>query len=113
MSTRAAIGIKNEQGITAMYCHYDGYPSHVGKVLQNHFKTLEQVKEIVKRAPAVRSLSPEGEIERFDEDISGQYRANDPQEALAGFDYLYLFENDAWTCYKEGRGGLQTVAIPA
>lgn len=38
MSTRSYIGVQHSDGtVTAIYCHYDGYPSGVGKVLRDHY----------------------------------------------------------------------------
>lgn len=38
MSTRSTIAIENGNGtIKKVYCHYDGYISHVGKVLAEHY----------------------------------------------------------------------------
>lgn len=38
MSTRSTIAIENENGtIKKVYCHFDGYISHVGKVLANQY----------------------------------------------------------------------------
>ena len=34
MSTRAHIRVKNESGEISLYCHCDGYPSGLGKVLK-------------------------------------------------------------------------------
>lgn len=49
MSTRSAIGILNDDGsVTAVYCHWDGYPSYVGKMLINHYKSLTRIKNLLK-----------------------------------------------------------------
>ena len=38
MATRSTISIENTDGtITSVYCHWDGYPSHNGDILQNHY----------------------------------------------------------------------------
>ena len=48
MSTRCRIGIENKDGsITSIYCHHDGYPSHVGDILVNHYKTEEKIKKLL------------------------------------------------------------------
>jgi len=49
MSTRCRIGIQNNDGtITSIYCHHDGYPSGVGEVLLNNYKTEEKIRELLK-----------------------------------------------------------------
>ncbi len=37
MSTRSRIAIENvDNTVTSIYCHFDGYVSHNGDILQNH-----------------------------------------------------------------------------
>jgi len=48
MSTRAYIGIKNENGtVTAIYNHSDGGLENLGHLLRKYFKTEEQVRELI------------------------------------------------------------------
>ena len=48
MATRSRIGIADPQGnITSIYCHFDGYPSHVGRLLQTTYNTEGDAREIV------------------------------------------------------------------
>lgn len=48
MSTRAYIGIKNENGtVTAIYNHSDGGLENLGHLLRKYFKTEEQVRELM------------------------------------------------------------------
>jgi hypothetical protein len=38
MSTRSFIGKVQEDGsVRYVYCHHDGYPSHVGAILAKHY----------------------------------------------------------------------------
>ena len=38
MSTRSNIAIENQDGsITSLYCHFDGYLQHVGKILADNY----------------------------------------------------------------------------
>lgn len=37
MATRSAIGVAYEDRIEAIYCHWDGYLSHNGKILNEHY----------------------------------------------------------------------------
>ncbi len=46
MATRSAIGIVDGDRCISIYCHWDGYPSHNGIILLEHYdraKTLELV----------------------------------------------------------------------
>ncbi len=48
MSTRSHIGIRNEDGsLDVIYCHWDGYLSHNGKLLFHHYQNPEKVRELV------------------------------------------------------------------
>lgn len=48
MSTRSFIGKLNSNGfVSGIYCHFDGYPEHTGKILQNHYVTLEKVNALL------------------------------------------------------------------
>ena len=48
MATRSAIGYKLPNGdIKAVYCHWDGYPSHQLPILDKHYTTLEAVETLV------------------------------------------------------------------
>ena len=48
MSTRAYIGIKNDDGpVSAIYNQSDGGLENLGQVLKTHFKTEESVRELI------------------------------------------------------------------
>jgi hypothetical protein len=48
MATRSNIGIVNDDGsVTGIYCHWDGYPEHNGKLLLNHYNTSGIVNELM------------------------------------------------------------------
>lgn len=49
MGTRSAIGYRQPSGaVRAVYCHYDGYPSHQLPILQEHYNTLAKVKALIR-----------------------------------------------------------------
>ena len=48
MATRSHIGILNQNGtVDYIYCHFDGYLEHNGKILNEHYNTEEQVRELI------------------------------------------------------------------
>lgn len=48
MGTRSRIGIElKNRSVVSVYCHYDGYPEHNGKILQNLYTTREQVINLI------------------------------------------------------------------
>jgi hypothetical protein len=47
MATRSRIAIENESGIVkSIYCHFDGYLSHNGKILFNHYDN-EKLEKLI------------------------------------------------------------------
>ena len=41
MATRSTIAVRHEDGtVSQIYCHWDGYLSHNGKLLMEHYNTL-------------------------------------------------------------------------
>lgn len=48
MATRSTIWIKKEDGLyDGIYCHWDGYMSHNGKILYEQYNTIELAKELI------------------------------------------------------------------
>ena len=48
MSTRSNIGIVNGDGsVKAIYCHFDGYPAYVGRILLEHYNVVERIEELI------------------------------------------------------------------
>ncbi|MDL2284459.1 hypothetical protein LJC19_04880 [Oxalobacter sp. OttesenSCG-928-P03] len=47
MSTRSVIIAAINQRFHAIYCHYDGYPEHNGRILSDHYNTQEKVEALI------------------------------------------------------------------
>lgn len=48
MSTRSMIGMQNEDGsVTAIYCHFDGYPEGVGAMLVKYYSDPAKIRELL------------------------------------------------------------------
>lgn len=48
MATRSRIAIEMEDGsVQSIYCHFDGYPSHNGEILSNHYD-YEKTSQLIK-----------------------------------------------------------------
>jgi len=48
MATRSRIAIENQdRTVTSIYCHFDGYLSHNGEILQNHYSDRSKVYELI------------------------------------------------------------------
>lgn len=53
MSTRSTISIKLNTGTSTpvfltIYCHWDGYPSHNGKILRENYNKIERILKLIK-----------------------------------------------------------------
>ena len=115
MSTRAAIGFVKDSKIVTIYSHYDGYPKHVGRLLQKFFRSQDHAENLV-YGTDIRQFKEDGSIERFPD--GGYAVADTPCEAADGFDYLYLFDRDhqEWACFSRSSdlpvSALTRVSIP-
>jgi hypothetical protein len=102
MGTRSTIGVLNTDGsVTAVYCHWDGYPEHNGKILMENYITEEKVRELIDLG-SISSLSECGEP-----DISNIQGANTfPNVAEFVYEfgekYNYLFINGTWFVNDNG-----------
>jgi hypothetical protein len=131
MGTRSRIAIANADGtFTSIYCHWDGYPSGVGKTLRDHYKDEAKVKQLI----ALGDLSslgaeigtkhnfdnnPEGECnaykrDRREKDVDAMTSADfEVLTALTqecGGEYLYVFKGGGWYCAE---GGIAFFGMPA
>jgi len=120
MSTRSFIAIKKEDGYEGIYCHFDGYPEGVGKILYRHYKDEKKVKELI----ALGNISSLGEEignkhdfnDRPDNETTAYGRDRGEAETKPTFcatkaelkdvasecscEYLYIFENEKWYMVK-------------
>jgi hypothetical protein len=99
MSTRSIIAIQNEKTglISSVYCHFDGYIEHNGKILFENYTTPEHVRELISLGD-MSSLSHTIESCEFycrDRGESLIVRFNDTLEDFYNysqcFDYSYIF----------------------
>lgn len=124
MATRSQIGIVNKDGtIRCVYCHWDGYPSNNGKILQEHYTNAQKINtmldlgDISSLHPLV--LIPEGvehTYEKSAENVTvfyGRDRGEDGTEATISAnkevftqrmseswcEFGYLYENGEWQCF--------------
>jgi len=119
MATRSYIGVRNsDDTVDYIYCHYDGYPDHNGRILTEHYTSLDKVKELLALGD-LSILGPEiGEQQDFnnretqnsnwclaygrDRGEKGVGVKNDRFKRVVtdeGIDYAYIFDGDYWECY--------------
>ena len=110
MSTRSMIGmVEADNSVSAIYCHWDGYLSHNGSILDQHYDSDVKVAELLAmgdlstlgvtfQEPETRLLGDGAAAQRF-ESIAA-YR-----EALGrnGDEFRYLWDGEAWFYIGGGR----------
>jgi len=119
MATRARIGIQlKNNSIVSVYCHWDGYPEFNGRILRDHYDTVEKVRDLIdggnisalhtnagwsnETLPEVgplyytsRGESIEDNAPRYDDDIFDFLKKENNEE------YAYIFSvNNKWVCTK-------------
>ncbi len=48
MGTRGRIGIEMpDHSVVSVYCHWDNYPEHTGRILIQHYQNREDVQELI------------------------------------------------------------------
>ena len=112
MGTHSRIGVMHGDTVKSVYCHYDGYPKHVGKILVEHYNSSESV-EFLTQGSSIRNFDHDGTVCRFGEGDGGVETYDTVQEALdSGFDYVYMFAGQ-WKCYGRDLFGIATtIDIP-
>jgi hypothetical protein len=73
MATRSKIGIMSlDNTLKGIYCHYDGYPEHAGKILINHYNSEELANKLMDLGN-LSDIKPEiGEKHPFDCHTAGR-----------------------------------------
>jgi len=135
MATRSSISIHENGIIKSIYCHFDGYLSHNGNILLNHYNTKEKVEELVNLGDLSILGAIIGEKHDFNESSSGlpfelkpcyfygrdrndKWNTVQPREYLSYFEYFsdeeqeynYLFTDNEWyLCSYKGKRLLKEV----
>lgn len=106
MATRSSISILNDDGsVDSIYCHFDGYQSGVGKILNDHYNTIEKAKELISKGDASYIKSTIAECKFYTsmgEDLKIHHFSS-----IQGFNYSdmkqqfnYIFKNGEWVCSR-------------
>ena len=119
MGTRSTIAIENGNGtVTGIYCHWDGYLNHNGRILQDYYNTEAKVRELIALGDLSSLGKTVGSRQNFDDPVKGtciaygrdrnetgvEAKTFDSHADLVeqiGQEYDYLFTNGAWTVFGE------------
>ena len=133
MATRSRIGMEMADGsVKSIYCHWDGYVSHNGAILVEHYTDPKKVEALIELG-AISSLNENVKPE------NGDHSFNSPQEgvtvayhrdrgekkippridsSVSDFfnsdieEYGYLFTQEGeWLVKSASRGGLDPMTV--
>lgn len=48
MATRSAIAVQTSRGLRAVYCHWDGYPTHHLPILESHYRSAAKAAALIR-----------------------------------------------------------------
>lgn len=108
MATRSRIALKNNKGqYESIYCHYDGYVEHNGKMLKEHYNNFYKILGLISLGD-ISSLRqevyiPENEVHTFDnplKEVTVAYH-RDRQEDFNSCTFNHLYDM-VLHCYNEG-----------
>ena len=114
MATRSSITIKNVDGTRrSIYCHWNGYPDGVGRILKESYNTTKKVNALINLGD-ISSLAPSIECPEghsFDSPIKGYTVAyhRDRGEGLVirdipskqEYNYVFNVATQKWS-YRRG-----------
>jgi len=101
MGTRSNIIYEEPTGeVLSMYCHYDGYPSHNGRILFDQYNSAEKAKALVEVGYARNMDSQEG-VEVDPERPNEMERHRNLNSFMWSVDtvmieYIYRYAGDDW-----------------
>ena len=110
MATRSRIGIELTDGsILSVYHHWDGYPEWLGRILQTHYNSRDEVIELIDGGDMSTCWNESNEPEYYSargEDCPPQLHENKYEYLSDGEEYAYIYTlNDEWICYDRHQYG--------
>lgn len=126
MATRSTIAYKTSRGVRAIYCHWDGYPSNNGAILNEHYQAAYKIARLVEQGdlsylaaepmPKTKSHSfetpDEGVCVYYGRDRGEKNTETHEFETItdwvehyegAGCEYFYLFNGREWIVNDHNR----------
>lgn len=122
MGTHCMIGVLNEDDtVTAIYCHNDGYPGYTGQILHLHYTDLAKIEELMKLGDLsvigskIGKKHPFGSQDPEHQDWCISYSRDRGEKGTAAktyedeidyrvssieAQYMYLYQNDVWGCTR-------------
>jgi hypothetical protein len=111
MATRSLIGIKMGDIVKTIYCHWDGYPEHVGELLVHDYNTPALITELMELGDLSSLDATPASCVAYHRDRKEPYgmveaRDVEPDELMSvasdyDAEYVYVYnENNEWDCFR-------------
>lgn len=103
MSTRAFIGYIENDSYHHIYVHFDGYYDDVGQTLNEHYSSIEKIKELVNMGDASYILPTIEESNFYARDWKEDLKIRDCEKSKISnltkwVEYVYAWDNNEWKC---------------
>jgi len=112
MATRSLIGIKLDNEIVKIiYCHWDGYPEHVGELLVHDYNTPALITELMELGDLSSLDATPATCKAYHRDRKEPWGMVEPRDINYselvdvgydyGVDYVYVYNEECeWECSR-------------
>jgi hypothetical protein len=102
MATRSTIAKYNADGtITAIYCHYDGYPQHNGRILNEYYASNSGANLLLKLGSFSALYENVDQIKLYNEPaikyVDFEHWVNAMKSSWCEYGYLWM--DSGWLCF--------------
>jgi hypothetical protein len=113
MSTLALIGISDGINIRAILVHFDGYVSHTGFILNDHYNKPDKINSLIDLGELSSIGTDTDHCQAYGRDRGETDTEPESFLSLSDFvtygkshyaEYNYLYEDDRWVVGKIGNG---------
>jgi len=95
MATRSRIGVKiGNKKYLSIYCHWDGYPSGVGKLLLEQYDHIDKVMYLMSRGDCSSLHQNSFYADRGETGVDCAEHTN--QNDMKQEEHTYLFKDSVW-----------------
>lgn len=119
MTTKAAIGIENEDGtVLGIYCNYDGYLEGVGTILNKHYQDSTTVRKLIEGGN-IKYLSDNRWATEYY--IRDNKELNNTPQLLSNIEdferyfykmpFYYVYSKNSWQCRQGEERLLQYINL--
>lgn len=123
MATCAGIAIKTEKGYRTIYCHNDGDPNHMLRMLRKNYNSSGLAVSLIEMGNASSiqeklvpiydyhcfSCPEPGVSVFYNRDRGDDWEECEPElyqlkkDLFAVYYYAYIFDGESWSAYRDGK----------